>query len=148
MKEDFLSCAQCEKEKLPNFYQSFLQLKAQALKVSDDQVIAQDIKALRTRPLHSHFVRERPKIVAELYEEFTKFSKSEMLHFCELEQQRKTTKHDEAPRPPCCSDNQCNYPKQENSIDSDGCEPLENWEKNFGPPPQERKQRIFYHRQN
>jgi hypothetical protein len=39
-EEDFLSCAQRENETLPNFYQMFLQLKAQALEVSDDQVIA------------------------------------------------------------------------------------------------------------
>jgi hypothetical protein len=67
-EEHFLSCAQHEKEKLSNFYQRFLQLKAQALEVSDDQVIAQAIKALRARPLHSQLVREWPKIVPELYE--------------------------------------------------------------------------------
>jgi hypothetical protein len=52
---------------LPNFYQRFLQLKAQAPEVLDDQVIAQAIKALRVGPLHSHLVRERPKIVLKLY---------------------------------------------------------------------------------
>jgi hypothetical protein len=36
--EDFLSCAQSEKEMLPNFYRRFLQLKSQAFKVSDNQV--------------------------------------------------------------------------------------------------------------
>jgi hypothetical protein len=35
-EEDFLSCAQYEKEMLPNFYRRFMQLKAQAPKVSDD----------------------------------------------------------------------------------------------------------------
>jgi hypothetical protein len=49
-EEDFLSCAQREKETLPNFYRRFLQLKAQAPEVSDDQVIAQAIKALRVGP--------------------------------------------------------------------------------------------------
>jgi hypothetical protein len=44
MKEDFLSCAQQEKETLPNFYQRFLQLKSWAPEVSDDQVIAQVMK--------------------------------------------------------------------------------------------------------
>jgi hypothetical protein len=39
MEEDFLSCAQHEKQTLPNFYRRFLQLKAQALEVFDDQVI-------------------------------------------------------------------------------------------------------------
>jgi hypothetical protein len=57
-EEDFLSCAQREKETLPNFYRWFLQLKSHALEVSDDQVIAQAIKALRVGPLHSHLVME------------------------------------------------------------------------------------------
>jgi hypothetical protein len=56
----------------------FLQLKAQAPEVSNEQVIAQAIKALRVRPLHSHLVRECPKIVPELYDQFAKFSKSEI----------------------------------------------------------------------
>jgi hypothetical protein len=148
MKEDFLSCAQYEKETLPNFYRRFLQLKAQATKVFDDQVVAQAIKALRVGLLHSHLVRERPKIVAELYEEFAKFNKSEVLHFCKLEQQRKTTKHDEAPRPPRYKKNQHSYPKKINSIDSDGCGPPKNWKKNFGSALQERSQRTFDYRQN
>jgi hypothetical protein len=86
MEGAFLSCAQREKETLPNFYRRFLQLKAQAPEVSDEQVITQAIKALRTGPLHSHLVRERPKIVPELYEQFTKFSKSEFQDFRKLEQ--------------------------------------------------------------
>jgi hypothetical protein len=53
-------------------------MKAQAPEVSDDQVITQAIKALRAGPLHSHLVRERPKIVSELYEQFAKFTKSEI----------------------------------------------------------------------
>jgi hypothetical protein len=99
IEEDFLSCAQFEKETLPNFYQRFLQLIAQALEVSNDQVIAQAIKDLCTEPLHSHLVREQPKTVTELYLNFTKFSKSEVLHFRKLEQQRKAPNYDEASRP-------------------------------------------------
>jgi hypothetical protein len=147
-EDDFLSCAQHEKETLPNFYRSFLQLKAQALKVFDDQVITQAIKALRAGPLHSHLVRERPKIIVVLYEEFAKFSKSEVLYFRKLEQQRKTPKHDEAPRPPRYNDNQRNNPNQVHSIDCDGYGPPVNWENNFGPPTQERNQRTFDHRLN
>jgi hypothetical protein len=56
------------KKTLSNFYQKFLQLKAQAPEVSDDQVITQAIKALRAGPLHSHLVRQQTKIVPELYE--------------------------------------------------------------------------------
>jgi hypothetical protein len=62
-----------------------MQLKAQATEVSDDQVIAQDIKALRAGPLHNHLVREGPKIVSEVYEQFAKFSKLEIQHFRKLE---------------------------------------------------------------
>jgi hypothetical protein len=67
-EEDFLSCVQKEREPLLDFYRKFLQLKGQAPEVSDEQVIAQAIKALRAGPLHSHLVRERPKTVPELYD--------------------------------------------------------------------------------
>jgi hypothetical protein len=77
-EENFLSYTQREKETLPNFYQRFLQLMAQAPEVFDDQVIAQAIKPLQVGPMHSHLVREWPKIVLELYEQFLKFSKSEV----------------------------------------------------------------------
>jgi hypothetical protein len=76
-EEDFLSCVQKEREPLPDFFRRFPQLKAQAPEVSDEQVIAQAIKALRAGPLHSHQVREQPKTMAELYDQFAKSSKSE-----------------------------------------------------------------------
>jgi hypothetical protein len=85
-EEDFLSCIQKEREPLPDFYRRFLQLKAQAPEVSDEQVIAQAIKALRAGPLHNHLVRECPKTVPELYDQFAKFSKSKIQHFRKLEQ--------------------------------------------------------------
>jgi hypothetical protein len=66
-----------------------LQLKAQALEVSDDQVIAQAMRALRIGSLHSHLVREWSKTAMGLYGQFTKFNKSEIKHFCKLEQQKK-----------------------------------------------------------
>jgi hypothetical protein len=66
--EDFLLCVQKERESLLEFYRRFLQLKAQAPEVSDEQVIDQAIKALRAGPLHIHLVRERPKTVPELYD--------------------------------------------------------------------------------
>jgi hypothetical protein len=85
-EEDFLSCIQQEKETLSNSYQRSLQLKAQALKVLDNQVITHAIKALWVGSLHNHLVGERPKTVPKLYEQFMKFSKSEIQHFCKLEQ--------------------------------------------------------------
>jgi hypothetical protein len=80
-----------------------------------------------------------------LYENFAKFSKSEVLHFQRLEQQRKGPKHNEASRLACYSENKPhnNYPKHVNNIDSNHCGPLEIWDKNFGPPPQERKERAL-----
>jgi hypothetical protein len=98
-KEDFLSCTQREKETLPNFYQRFLQLKTQAPEVSDEQVIAQAIKALRAGPLENQVVREQSKTLSEHYEQFRKFSNSEVQHFRRLEQQRKVAKSDKITRP-------------------------------------------------
>jgi hypothetical protein len=146
-EEDFLSRAQYEKKTLTNFYRRFLQLKAQAPEVSDDQVIAEAIKGLCTGSLHSHLVSEQSKTVVGLYE-FTKFSKLEVLHFRKLEQQRKASKHNEASRPTHYNDNQRSYPKQVHIIDSDACGPSENWEKNFRQPPQGRSQRTFNHKPN
>jgi hypothetical protein len=122
MEKDFLSCAQREKETLPDLYWRFLQLKAQAPVVSDDQVIVQAIKALRREPLHRHLVRERPKIVSELYEQFMKFSKIEIQHFLKFEQQREISKPDEAPRPRY-NENKRSYRKPVHNIDSNGCGP-------------------------
>jgi hypothetical protein len=52
--------------------------------VSNEQVMAQAIKALRVGSLHSHLVREWPKTVPELYDQFAKFSKSKIQHFRKL----------------------------------------------------------------
>jgi hypothetical protein len=122
-------------------------MKAHALELSDDQVIAQAIKALCAGPLHSHLVREQPKIVSELYEQFAKFSKFEIQHFRKLEQQRKISKPEEAPRPRH-NESQCSYPKHVHNIDSDGCGPPENWEKNYGTPSQQTNQRTSNQRFN
>jgi hypothetical protein len=54
--------------------------------VSDEEVIAQALKASRVGPLHSYLVRERAKTVLELYDQFAKFNKSEIQHFHKLEQ--------------------------------------------------------------
>jgi hypothetical protein len=93
--------------------------------VSDEQVIAQAIKALRIGPLHSHLVREQPKIVLELYDQFAKFYKFKIQHFRKLEQQRKVAKPDEASRARY-GDNYRNYPKPVHNIGFDDDEVLEN----------------------
>jgi hypothetical protein len=83
-EEDFFSCQQYERETLPDFFCMFLRLKAQAPEVSDEQAITQAIKALRRGQLHSHLVRECPRMLEELYNNFWKFSRAEMLHFHKL----------------------------------------------------------------
>jgi hypothetical protein len=85
----FFSCQQYERETLLDLSRGFLRLKAQALEVSDEQAITQAIKVLRASQLHNHQVRERPKTLEELYEEFRNFSRAEVSHFCKQGQQRK-----------------------------------------------------------
>jgi hypothetical protein len=132
-KEDFVSCVQKEREQLPEFYQRFFQLKAQAQEVFDKQVIAQAIKTLRVGPLRIHLVRERLKTVSKLYNQFAKFSKSEIQHFHKLEQQRKLAKPDKAPRPRY-GDSHRSYLKLVHNIgpDSDGAS--DNWNKGYREP--------------
>jgi hypothetical protein len=67
--------------------------------VSDEQAITQAIKALRIGHLHSHLVREHPKMLEELYEEFWKFSRAEALHFHKLVQQKKVANENKSLRP-------------------------------------------------
>jgi hypothetical protein len=125
---------------LPDFYQRFLCLKAQAPEVSDDQVITQSINALRVGRLHSHLVRECPRTLEDLYDNFQKFSKSEVLHFRKLEQQRKVSKENEASRPTKYNRGRENIilfdntTKQFHIIDSDGCRPPEKLEEKLRAP--------------
>jgi hypothetical protein len=85
-EEDFLSSPKYERETLPDFFCKFLRLKAQALEVSDEQVIMQSIKVLHAGQLHNYLVRERPRTLEELYDNFRKFCRSEVLHFRKLDQ--------------------------------------------------------------
>jgi hypothetical protein len=93
-----LSCRQYKRETLPDFFCRFLRLKAQASEVLDEQAITQAIKELRAGQLHSHLVREHPKTLEGLYEEFWKFSRSEVSHYHKLHQQRKVTNENEGSR--------------------------------------------------
>jgi hypothetical protein len=109
----------------------------------------QAIKALYAGQLHSHLVRECPKTLEELYDNFQKFSRSEVLYFHKLDQQRKVPKESESSRPTKYSksrENVMNFDtshKQVHSINSDGCGPPESWEKKFGPPQSKNRSRTF-----
>jgi methylphosphotriester-DNA--protein-cysteine methyltransferase len=84
---------------LSDFFHRFLHLKVQASEVFDQQVITHAIKALCAGQLHNYLVLEHPRTLEELYENFCKFTKSELLHFRKLEQPRKVLKENEASRP-------------------------------------------------
>jgi hypothetical protein len=83
---------------------------------------------------------ERPKSLEELYEEFRKFSRSEVSHYRKLDQQRKTTSKNESSSPFKYNKSKEGVTsfeptrKHVHSIDSDGFRPQENWQKNFRPP--------------
>jgi hypothetical protein len=127
-QEDFFLCQQYERGTLPDFFCRFIRLKAQALEVTHEQAITQAIKALCLGQLHSHIVRERSRTRKELYDNFQKFSRSEVLHFRKLGQQRKTINENEGSWPAKYSKSRESTlsfnttHKQAHNIDSDGCE--------------------------
>jgi hypothetical protein len=90
-------------------------------------VVTQVIKALSTRQSHSYLVRERPRTLKELYDNYRKFNKSKVLHFRKLEQQRKVPKENKASRLTKYNRGRentmsfDNTTKQIHNIDSDGC---------------------------
>jgi hypothetical protein len=98
-EEDFFSYQLYKRETLLDFFCRFLQLKTQAPEVSDEQAMTQAIKALCVGQLHSHLVRERLRTLEEMYDEFHKFSRAEVLHFCKLGQRRKFTSKIESSTP-------------------------------------------------
>jgi hypothetical protein len=71
-------------------------------------------------------------MLEELYDNFRKFSRIEVLHFRKLDQQRKVPKESEASRPTKYNKIKegtlsfDNTTKQVHSIDSDGCGPPKN----------------------
>jgi hypothetical protein len=147
-EEDFFSCQQYGREILPYFFRKFLQLKAQAPEVLDEQAITQAIIALCVGQLHNHLVRERQRTLEELYENFWKFCRAEVLHFRKLGQQRKNVNENESSSPfkyrkirEGTSSFDASH-KQVHSIDSDGCRPPKNWEKNFRPSRPESDNRM------
>jgi hypothetical protein len=97
--------------------------------------------------LHSHLVRERPKTILDLYNQFAKFSKSEIQHFRKLEQKRKISKPDKAPKPRY-NKNQHNYPRPVHNINSDGAGPPDNWDKTHRAPSHQAQEKTFDQRFN
>jgi hypothetical protein len=82
-------CKQLEKETLREYYRKFLTLKSQLLSVDDQIAIHYAISGLRAGVVYSHYIRDPPKNLQELYQLFEKYARSEELHQRKVESQRK-----------------------------------------------------------
>jgi hypothetical protein len=82
-------CKQQEKETLWEYYRKFLTLKSQMPSVDDQIAIHYAVSGLRAGVLYSHCIRDPPKNLQELYQLFEKYARSEELHQCKVESQRK-----------------------------------------------------------
>jgi hypothetical protein len=82
-------CRQQEKETLHEYYKNFLLLKSQLPSVDDHIDIHYTISGLRAGVLYSHYIRDPPKNLQELYQLFEKYARSEGIHQRKVESQRK-----------------------------------------------------------
>jgi hypothetical protein len=82
-------CKQQEKETLREYYRKFLMLKSQLPSVDDHIAIHYAIIGLRAGVLYSHYIRNPPNNLQELYQLFEKYARSEELHQRKVESQRK-----------------------------------------------------------
>jgi hypothetical protein len=73
-------CKQQEKETLREYYRKFLTLKSQLPSVDDHIATHYTISGLRAGVLYSHYIRDPPKNLQELYQLFEKYARSEELH--------------------------------------------------------------------
>eukprot|EP00267_Zea_mays_P022216 XP_008646885.1 uncharacterized protein LOC103628468 [Zea mays] len=78
-----------EKETLREYYKKFLTLKSQLLYVDDHIAIHYAISGLRAGILYSHYIRDPPRNLQELYQLIEKYARSEELHQRKIESQRK-----------------------------------------------------------
>jgi hypothetical protein len=67
----------------------FLSLKSQLPSVDDHIAIHYAISSLRAGFLYSHYIRDPPKSLQELYQLFEKYARSKELHQRKIESQRK-----------------------------------------------------------
>jgi hypothetical protein len=81
-------CKQQEKETLWEYYRKFLTLKSQLPSVDDHIAVHYAISGLRAGVLYSHYIRDPPKNLQELYQLFEKYARSKELHQRKIESQR------------------------------------------------------------
>jgi hypothetical protein len=82
-------CKQQEKETLREYYKKFIMLKSQLPSVDNHIAIHYAISGFRAGVLYSHYIRDPPKNLQELYQLFEKYSRPEELHQRKIESQRK-----------------------------------------------------------
>eukprot|EP00267_Zea_mays_P037990 XP_008675943.1 uncharacterized protein LOC103652068 [Zea mays] len=78
-----------EKETLREYYKKFLTLKSQLSSVDNHIAIHYAISGLRAGVLYSHYIRDPPKNLQELYQLFKKYARSKELHQRKIESQWK-----------------------------------------------------------
>jgi hypothetical protein len=76
-ESDLFPCKQKDKEPLQNYFRRFIHLRFQAPNVLDIVAINAAIVGLRAGWFRSHLMRERPKTIQRLYEEFEKYCRSD-----------------------------------------------------------------------
>jgi hypothetical protein len=94
-ESDLFLCKQKDKEPLQNYFRRFVHLRAQATNVLDAVTINTAIVGLRASQFRSHLMRERPKTIQRLYDEFEKYCRSDnYFRMCmeEQSQQNKSAK--------------------------------------------------------
>ena len=73
---DLFQCKQNQGEALKDYFQKFVQMKANAPNVPEDVAIEAAIKDLRIGPFAAHLAREKPRTIEDLYSEFEKYYRS------------------------------------------------------------------------
>jgi hypothetical protein len=99
IESDLFSCKQKDKEPLQNYFRRFVHLRAQAPNVLDAIAINAAIVGLRAGQFRSHLMRERPKTIQRLYEEFEKYCRSDNDFRMCMEEQSQQKKYAKANQP-------------------------------------------------
>ena len=74
---DLFQCRQNQGEALGDYFQRFMQLKANAPNIPKDVLIEAAIKGLRIGAFAAHLAHEKPSTIEELYREFEKYCRSD-----------------------------------------------------------------------
>jgi hypothetical protein len=106
-ERDLFSCKQKDKEPLQNYFRRFVHLRAQAPNVLEAVTINVAIVGLRAGQFRSHLMRERPKTIQHIYEEFEKY---------------------------CCSDNDFRMCMEEQSLQKKSAKPNQSNEREWSNP--------------